>query len=109
LEFLKKYQREIFRFCGAGLLFVGFIIHFWVTPKQGLSQSEIAAANVARMEASVTHKNSASVKKQKVADPSHIAKALKATREKQITYLTYFAMIIGALFLGYSFLKKEES
>ena len=39
---------------------------------------------------------------------TRISKALQDTRQKQIRYLTVVAMMFGALFLGYSFLKKDE-
>ena len=108
MEFFKKHQKEIIRAVGAFLLIVGFVVNFWVTPKKAVSVNEIAAANVARMEASVAG-SSGTQKVKKSADTSHISKALKATRQKQMHYLTIFSMIVGALFLLYSFLKKEES
>jgi multisubunit Na+/H+ antiporter MnhG subunit len=108
LEFFKKHQKEIIRGIGALLLIAGFVINFWVRPQKAVSLNEIAAANVARMEASVSG-SSGRQKVKKQADTSHISKALKATRQKQMQYLTIFSMILGALFLGYSFLKKEEA
>ena len=83
-------------------MIVGFVVNFWTTPKKVMSANEIAAANLARIEASVHGK---SVKK---SSSAHISKALKATREKQMKYLTIFSMIAGVLFLAYSFLKKER-
>ena len=108
MNYLKKYQKELFRIVGGFLLVVGFVVNFWVTPKKAVSQNELAAANIARMEASVQGKSTQKVKKR--ADPSHIAKALKQTRAQQMHYITLFAMIVGALFLLLSFLKpkKEE-
>jgi len=105
LQFYLKHQKEILRGFGAFLLIVGFVVNFWVTPKKSASANAIAAANLARIEASV---QSSSVKKvKKRSSSAHISKALKATRQKQIKYLTIFSMVIGALFLAYSFLKKE--
>jgi len=108
LQFYLKYQKEILRGVGIFLLISGFVIHFWVRPQKAVSANAIAAANVARMEASVAG-GSATKKATKKPEVSHISKALKETRAKQIRYLTIFTMIFGALFLGYSFLKKEES
>ena len=106
MEYFVKHQKVIVRSLGAFLLIVGFVVNFWVTPKKAMSANEIAAANLARMEASVV--GTSTKKVQKKADPTHISKALKATRAQQLRYATIFAMVLGALFLGYSFIKKEE-
>jgi multisubunit Na+/H+ antiporter MnhG subunit len=105
LEYFLEHQKIIFRTLGAIMLMIGFVVHFWFVPHISVSKNEIAAANVARMEASVASK---SVKKAKPSVGS-IVKALKATKAKQMEYLTLFAMIFGVLFLAYSFLKREES
>jgi len=107
LEFFIKNQKIILRSLGALLLVVGFVINFWVTPQKAVSINAIAEANLARMEASVKGV-AGSQKRVKKADPTHISKALKATRARQMRYMTIIAMVLGALFLGYSFLKKEE-
>ena len=96
----------ILRSLGAFLLLTGFVINFWVTPQKGVSQNAVALANVKRMEASVQGASKQKVKQKPAV--AHIAKALKATRAQQIKYMTIIAMVLGALFLGYSFLKKEE-
>ncbi len=36
------------------MLLIGFAVHFWVTPKEVLTQNDIAALNVARMEARIS-------------------------------------------------------
>lgn len=105
MEFFLKYQKLILRVVGVVMLLIGFVVHFWITPKIVVSKSDIAAANVARMEASVA----GAVTKSTKPDPRTIAKALKATKEKQMEYLTLFSMLFGILFLLYSFFKKEES
>lgn len=106
MEFFLKYKIVILRSLGALMLIVGFAIHFWVTPKKGLSENERAAANVARME---VHVKGAS-KGEKKVKPNHskLMEKLKHSQEKQMQYLTIFSMLLGALFLGASFLKKEE-
>ena len=51
MEFFNRYKIVILRSAGAVMLIVGFAVHFWVTPQEGLSANQKAAANVARMEA----------------------------------------------------------
>jgi hypothetical protein len=106
VEFFLKYQKKIFRILGVILFVVGFAVNFWFMPQKALSQNELAEANIARMEASI---HGSGTKSQKAKpDTSHFSKALKETRAAQMKYLTMIAMVMGALFLGYSFLKKEE-
>jgi len=107
VDFFLKYQKKIFRILGVVLFVVGFVVNFWFMPQKAVSQNELAEANVARMEASV--QGSGTKTKKAKPDASHISKALKATRSTQIKYLTIIAMVIGALSLGYSFMKKEEN
>ena len=106
-EFFLKNKVVIFRFLGSFMLLVGFVIYFWVTPKEGLSRNEIAAANVARMEASVAGGNGSSKKSPK-SSSTKILEELKSSQVKQIKYLTILSMILGIGFLGYSFIKPEE-
>ena len=106
MEFFLKYKIVILRTLGALMLVVGFAIHFWVTPKKGLSENDRAAANVARMEAKVKGTSNATSKSK--PDHSKFMDKLKNTQEQQMRYLTILSMLIGVLFLGYSFLKKEE-
>jgi hypothetical protein len=107
LEFFTKHKILIFRSAGAFMLLVGFVVHFWTTPKEGLTQNEIAAANVARMEAKVAGGSSSSKETAKT-DDSKFLEELKNTQAKQLEYLTIIAMILGVGFLGYSFVKKKE-
>lgn len=105
-EIFLKYRVEILRVMGGLLLVVGFSVHFWTAPKEGLTQNEIAALNVARMEAQVRGEG---VTSNRASKPSSvkIIEELKSTQEKQMRYLTILTMILGAGFLGYSFIKKE--
>ena len=107
MEFFNKNKIMIFRSLGAFMLLVGFVVHFWATPKEGLSKNEIAAANVARMEAKVSGKSSTSKKTNK-KDDSKFLQELKSTQAKQMRYLTIIAMILGIGSLAYSFVKKKE-
>lgn len=107
MEFFLKHKTVILRSLGSLMLVVGFGIHFWVTPKEGLSANQKAAANVARMEAKVKG-SSAKSSKSPQKDSSKFLEELKNTQEKQMQYLTILAMIIGVGFLGYSFMPKKD-
>ena len=107
MDFFLKHKIIILRTVGALILLIGFAVHFWVTPKTVASENEIAAANVARMEASVAG-HSKSVKKAK-PDMSHFTKSLANAQRQQTRYITVFAMVFGVLFLLLSFFKKEDS
>lgn len=107
MEYFLKHQQTILRTAGALFLLIGFVIHFWVVPQEGLSKNERAAANLARMEASVAGKSSTASGKKK-SDNSKFLKELKETQKKQLQYLTIIAMVLGAGSLGYSFIKKKE-
>ncbi|MCK4874604.1 MAG: hypothetical protein KAS26_02045, partial [Sulfurimonas sp.] len=84
-----------------------FVVHFWVTPKEGFTQNEIAARNIARMEARAIG-GSGSSKQSSKSDSSKFLKELKSSQEKQVQYLTIIAMILGVGFLGYSFIKTKN-
>jgi len=107
MDFFLKHKIVILRTLGGLMLVIGFSIHFWTMPQKGLSANERATANVARMEAKMSPKSSATKKSSK-KDDSHFLKELKKTQAKQLQYLTIIAMILGVSFLGYSFLPKKE-
>lgn len=96
------------RSLGGLMIVIGFAIHFWTAPKEGVSANERAAANVARMEAKVAGQSSTESKTSKKSD-SKFLDELKNTQEKQMQYLTIIAMILGVGFLGYSFMPKKET
>ena len=106
MKFFLKHKTAILRTLGGFMLLVGFVIHFWVTPKEGISEMEIAAANVARMEASVAGKSSSS----KLVQPSAVEyiEELKKNQDRQVKYLTILSMVLGVGFLGFSFMKRRE-
>lgn len=106
MEFFLKHKIVILRSAGALMLLIGFVIHFWAIPKSAVSVNEIAAANVARIEASVSG-HTTSTKKAK-PDMSTFSESLTKAQAQKTKYLTILAMVFGVLFLGYSFLKKEE-
>lgn len=106
MDFFLKHKTVILRTLGGLMIVLGFAVHFWVTPKEGISESDMAAINVARMEASVSGKGSGSqAAKQSTSD---YLEELKNNQEKQMKYLTIMSMILGVGFLLYSFIKKEE-
>ena len=106
MEFFLKYKILIVRTVGALMLVIGFGVQFWTMPKEGFSESELAAANVARMEAKMRG-SSGSVAK-KTTNSNKYLKELKNKQARQVRYLTIIAMVLGVGFLGYSFIKKED-
>ena len=108
MDFFFKNKIVIMRVLGSVMLVVSFAIHFWVTPQEGLSKNQRAAANVARMEAKMAPKGTKTSNSQK-KDDSKFLKSLKKTQEKQMQYLTILAMVFGVGFLGYSFIPKRDS
>lgn len=107
MEFFLKHKIVILRSLGGLMLLVGFALHFWTTPKEGVSANERAAANIARMEAKVKGNAPSSGKSAKKDDSKFLDK-LKDTQEKQLQYLTILAMIFGVGFLGYSFMPRRD-
>ncbi len=93
---------------GALMLLIGFVVHFWITPKEVLTKNDIAARNVARMEAKVSGGNSSGKKSTKKDDAKFLDK-MKSTQAKQMQYLTIIVMIIGVGSLGYSFIGKKDT
>ena len=109
MEYFLKHKTVIIRSLGGMMLLMGFAIHFWTTPKEGISANDRATANVARMEAKVKGQSSTQSKASKKSDAKFLDE-LKDTQAKQLQYLTILAMILGVGFLGYSFMpKKQES
>ena len=106
-ELFLKHKVLIFRLVGSFMLVVGFMMYFWTIPKEVLTQNEIAALNVQRMEAR-TSGGSGSSKQTKQNSSSKIIEELKNTQKKQVQYLMIIIMIMGVGFLGYSFIKKKE-
>ena len=106
MEFILKYRVKLMRIAGVVLLLLGFVINFWDTPKSGMSKNELAAINLARMEASVSGKSNTKIKKK--TDSSSFVKALESTQKKQLKYLTILVMLLGFLSLAFSFIKKDK-
>jgi nitrogen fixation-related uncharacterized protein len=106
-EIFIKNRIIILRVVGVLMLAIGFIVYFWTTPKEGYTKNQIAAQNVARMEARAMG-SSSSVKKSSKSSSSKIMQELKNTQEKQVQYLIIIIMILGAGSLGYSFIKPKS-
>lgn len=104
MEFFNRYKTVILRTVGSLMLLVGFAVHFWTVPQEGVSANDRAAANVARMEAKVAGKSTTTQEKE---NDSKFLQELKNTQAKQLEYLTIIAMLFGIGFLGYSFIKKD--
>ena len=108
MQFFLQYQKLIFRIFGVFLLLLGLIVHFWIVPKEGVSQNALASANVARMEASVKGVGgSASSRPQSKKSP--FLEKFEVTKKKQIEYLTIIVILLGSLALIYSFFSKSGS
>ena len=105
-EIFLQYKIVILRTVGSLFFIVAFVIFFWTTPKEGVSENEIAARNVARMEAHIV----GSVASQAKAKPSHVPliHAYKETQAKQMRYFLIILMMVGIGFLGYSFVKPKS-
>ena len=101
MNFFSKHKTNIFRALGILMFLIALVVHFWRIPQEGLTENEMAAINVARMEAKVSGK-SVGTEKPTTFDSS----ILKENQEKQLEYLTILAMIFGLGFLGYSFIQK---
>jgi len=106
-EIFIKNKTMIFRIGGSLMLIIAFVTYFWTTPKEGLTQNEIAAKNVARMEARAA--GGSSTKRAPKSSSSAIMKAYKDTQATQLRYVLIIIMLLGIGSLGYSFIKKEET
>lgn len=107
-EIFIKNRIIIFRVLGAIMLLVGFMVHIWVSPEVVLIENEIAAANVARMEASVAVVK-VSRKEAPKSEASKFIEELENAQNKQMQYLTILSMVLGVGLFAYSFISKPKS
>ncbi len=105
MKFFIKHQKVILRTLGSLLVVISFAIYFWTTPKKGLSENEIAAANVARMEARIAGQMGAAAPQKPKHSP--FLETYKQTQAKQLRYTLIIMMILGVGFLGYSFIRRD--
>lgn len=107
-EIFIKNRIIIFRTLGLVMLLVGFTVNIWVSPKEVLIENEIAAANVARMEASAAVRR-VSRKEPPKSEASKFIEELENAQNEQIQYLTMLSMALGVGLLAYSFMPKNDS
>jgi len=105
MEYFNEHKIIIFRTLGSLMLVISLAAFFWTAPKKGFSENEIAAANVARMEARMAGQNGIAQKEKPKKSP--FLKKYKDMQEKQMRYALIVLMITGGMFLLYSFLKKD--
>ena len=103
ITWVKENKKLASKIMGANFLVMALVLLFWSQPKEGMSEDERAAANVARMEAQV----SGSSQKEATQPPSFM-KEYKQAQEAQLRIFLIFMVISGAGFLVYGFLKKED-
>lgn len=101
-----KYKIILLRSLGAVMLIVGLAIYFWVTPKEGVSANDKAAARIARMEATTQGNNLSSTAKKQ--ETSKFADVLKEKQKEQLEYMLILVMLGGLGFLVYSFIQKKD-
>lgn len=89
---------------GANFLVMALVLLFWSQPKEGMSEDEKAAANVARMEAQISGNS-----QKEASRPPSFMKEYKQTQKAQLRVFLILMVISGAGFLAYGFLKKEDS
>ncbi|OHE06693.1 MAG: hypothetical protein A2513_06100 [Sulfurimonas sp. RIFOXYD12_FULL_33_39] len=108
-EIIIKNKILIFRVLGGLMLFISFIVYFWVTPDEVLSENEIAAANIARIEASALGSGKTSSKASSKPETSPFMEEFKNAQKKQLEYLIIVSMLMGIGFLGYSFINRSKN
>ncbi len=82
---------------------MALVLLFWAQPKEGMSEEEKAAANVARMEALASGKS-----QKKASQPPSFMKEYRETQKTQLRIFLILMVISGTGFLVYGFLKKED-
>jgi len=108
-EVFIRYKIVIFRVVGIMMLLIGFVLFFWMSPKEGFSENEIALANLERMEASLKGGSGTTSKQSQKPDASKFVQELQNAQQQQVEYLLIATMIFGALFLLYSFISKPKN
>lgn len=108
-EIFIKYKIIIFRVTGIFMLLGGFVLFFWMSPKEVFSENEIALANIARMEASVKGGSATTKNQTQKPNASRFVEELQNAQLQQIRYFTIASMIFGVLFLLYSFISKPKN
>ncbi len=104
LDWVKKNKKLALKITGVNFLLMALVLMFWVQPKQGMSASEKAAANTARMEARISVDS-----KRPASSASDVRKAHEEYQKEQVQIFLILMLILGAGFLGYGFFVKDEN
>ena len=103
IEWVKQNKKLASKIMGANFLFMALLLLFWSQPKEGMSENEKAAANLARMEAQVSGSS-----QKEASKPPSLMKEYKRTQKAQLQVFLIIMVIAGTGLLGYGFMKKEE-
>lgn len=103
LDWVKENKRLASKIMGINFLVMALVLLFWAQPKEGMSEEEKAAANVARMEAIAS-----GTSQKKASQPPSFMKDYKETQKTQLRVFLILMVICGSGFLLYGFLKKED-
>ena len=104
VDWIKANKKLASKIMGANFLVMAFILIFWSQPKEGMSENEKAAANVARMEARLSGDSQTKA----AAQSSNFMKEYRQSQQAQLRIFLVIMVIAGVGFLLYGFLKKEE-
>jgi uncharacterized protein YjeT (DUF2065 family) len=101
----RAHRRQLSRILGALMLIAGVVLLYWDNRGSGVSEEErIAAANVARMEARMRSQHAGSA----ASDKPIFGTSYREKQRQQLRYAVITLMVLGAGFMLYGFLKKEE-
>ena len=103
IEWVKVNKKLASKIIGANFLLMALVLLFWSQPKEGMSENEKAAANLARMEAKVSGSS-----QKKASESSGFMEEYRQKQKAQVQLFLIIMTIAGTGFLGYGFFKKEE-
>ncbi len=103
-EWYLSHKKLAYKLMGANFLLMALVLLFWSAPKEGMSENERAAANVARMEARIQGQGSTSQENKVNLLNRHMDK-----QQAQLRIVLVIMVIVGVGFLAYGVLKKEEN
>jgi hypothetical protein len=104
LDWVKKNKKLALKITGVNFLLMALVLMFWAQPKEGMTVSEKAAANSARMEASVMGKST-----KPASSAQDVRQAHEEYQKAQVQIFLVLMVLFGVGFLGYGFVKKEET
>ena len=103
VTWVKANKRLASKIMGVNFLVMALVLLFWSQPKEGMSEDEKSAANVARIEAQASGNS-----QKKASQPPSFMQDYKKTQNTQLRVFLILMVISGAGFLAYGFLKKED-